>query len=95
MRVGHGFDMHRLESGGRLVIGGVDIPWTHGLVGHSDADVLVHAVCDALLGAAGLGDLGILFPDTKAINKNRDSREFLRIIGRKMAVKPDRKSSQR
>ena len=84
MRVGHGFDMHRLDVGGRLVIGGVDIPWTHGLVGHSDADVLVHAVCDALLGAAGLGDLGGFFPDTNPINKNRDSREFLRVIAQKI-----------
>jgi len=84
MRVGHGFDMHRLDAGRRLIIGGVDIPWTHGLVGHSDADVLIHAICDALLGAAGLGDLGRLFPDTDPINKNRNSREFLRIIRQKI-----------
>jgi 2-C-methyl-D-erythritol 2,4-cyclodiphosphate synthase len=80
MKIGHGFDMHRLEVGSRLVIGGVDIPWTHGLVGHSDADVLIHAVCDALLGAAGLGDIGRHFPDTDSSNKNRVSREFLRTV---------------
>ena len=80
LRIGHGFDVHRLEAGARLVIGGVDIPWTHGLAGHSDADVLIHAVCDALLGAAGLGDVGRHFPNTNSSNKNRDSREFLRIV---------------
>ena len=76
MNIGHGFDMHRLEVGAHLVIGGVDIPWTHGLAGHSDADVLIHAVCDALLGAAGLGDIGRHFPNTDSRNKNRDSRGF-------------------
>jgi 2-C-methyl-D-erythritol 2,4-cyclodiphosphate synthase len=81
MKIGHGFDVHRLEVGTRLVIGGVDIPWTHGLVGHSDADVLIHAVCDALLGAAGLGDIGHHFSDADLGNKNRDSREFLRAVG--------------
>ena len=80
MRIGHGFDMHRLEVGAHLVIGGVDIPWTHGLVGYSDADVLIHAVCDALLGAAGLGDIGCHFPNTDSSNENRDSREFLRAV---------------
>ena len=78
MRVGHGFDIHRLEMGGRLVIGGVHIPWSQGLVGHSDADVLAHAICDALLGAAGLGDIGHHFPDHDRKNKCRNSREFLR-----------------
>ena len=87
MKVGHGFDMHRLEIGNRLLIGGVHIPWTHGLVGHSDADVLIHAVCDALLGAAGLGDLGLFFPDTEVRNKGRDSREFLKVVGRKLDEK--------
>ena len=87
MKVGHGFDMHRLEIGNRLLIGGVHIPWTHGLVGHSDADVLIHAVCDALLGAAGLGDLGLFFPDTEVRNKDRDSREFLKIVGLKLDEK--------
>ena len=64
IRVGFGYDAHRLVSGRRLVLGGVDIPYEYGLQGHSDADVLLHAVCDALLGAAGLGDLGRHFPDT-------------------------------
>jgi len=80
MNIGHGFDIHRLEVGVHLVIGGVDIPWTHGLAGHSDADVLIHAVCDALLGAAGLGDIGLHFPNTDSSNENRDSREFLRTV---------------
>ena len=80
MNIGHGFDIHRLEVGAHLIIGGVDIPWTHGLVGHSDADVLIHAVCDALLGAAGVGDIGCHFPSTDSNNENRDSREFLRVI---------------
>ena len=80
MKIGHGFDIHRLEVGARLVIGGVDISWTHGLTGHSDADVLIHAVCDALLGAAGLGDIGSYFPDSDVSNENRDSREFLRAV---------------
>jgi 2-C-methyl-D-erythritol 2,4-cyclodiphosphate synthase len=80
MKIGHGFDMHRLEVGANLVVGGMDIPWTHGLAGHSDADVLIHAVCDALLGAAGLGDIGRHFPNTDSSNENRDSREFLRTV---------------
>ena len=64
MRIGHGYDVHRLEQGLRLILGGVEIPYEKGLLGHSDADVLVHAVMDALLGAASLGDIGGLFPDT-------------------------------
>jgi 2-C-methyl-D-erythritol 2,4-cyclodiphosphate synthase len=64
MRIGHGYDIHRLTSGRDLVLGGVRIPFEKGLLGHSDADVLLHAICDALLGAAGLGDIGIHFPDT-------------------------------
>lgn len=64
LRIGHGYDVHRLEKGRRLVLGGVEIPWEKGLLGHSDADVLVHAVMDALAGAARLGDIGKLFPDT-------------------------------
>ena len=64
MRIGHGYDVHRLTEGRRLVLGGVEIPFEKGLLGHSDADVLVHAVMDALLGAAALGDIGGLFPDT-------------------------------
>lgn len=63
-RIGHGYDVHRLTEGRRLILGGVDIPWERGLMGHSDADVLTHAVMDALLGAAGLGDIGQHFPDT-------------------------------
>lgn len=63
-RIGHGFDAHRLVEGRRLVIGGVDIPFEKGLLGHSDADVLIHAICDALLGAAAMGDIGRMFPDT-------------------------------
>ncbi len=64
MRVGYGYDIHRLKTGRKLILGGVPIPFEKGLLGHSDADVLLHAVCDALLGAAGLGDIGIHFPDT-------------------------------
>ena len=64
MRIGHGYDVHRLESGRRLILGGVQIPYPQGLAGHSDADVLTHAVMDALFGAAGLGDIGMHFPDT-------------------------------
>ena len=71
LRIGHGYDVHRLVAGRRLILGGVDIPWEKGLEGHSDADVLVHAVMDALLGAAGLEDIGSLFPDS--------SEEFLGI----------------
>ncbi|HIY16476.1 MAG TPA: 2-C-methyl-D-erythritol 2,4-cyclodiphosphate synthase [Candidatus Intestinimonas stercorigallinarum] len=63
LRIGHGYDVHRLTGGRKLILGGVDIPWEEGLLGHSDADVLTHAVMDALLGAAGLGDIGKLFPD--------------------------------
>lgn len=66
LRIGHGYDVHRLDSGRQLIIGGVDIPYDRGLLGHSDADVLVHAICDALLGAAAMGDIGCLFPDTDA-----------------------------
>ena len=64
LRIGHGYDVHRLTVGRRLILGGVNIPWEKGLLGHSDADVLTHAVMDALLGAAGLGDIGTCFPDT-------------------------------
>ena len=82
MRVGQGFDTHALVAGRRLVIGGVDIPHDKGLAGHSDADVLIHAVCDALLGAAGLGDIGRHFPDSDARYKGIDSRELLREVQR-------------
>lgn len=77
-RVGQGFDVHALVEGRPLIIGGVAIPHTHGLAGHSDADVLLHAVTDALLGAAGLGDIGRHFPDTDPAYKGADSRRLLR-----------------
>lgn len=82
MRVGQGFDVHALVAGRRLVIGGVDIPNEKGLHGHSDADVLLHAVCDALLGAAALGDIGRHFPDTDSRYKDADSRTLLREVNR-------------
>jgi 2-C-methyl-D-erythritol 2,4-cyclodiphosphate synthase len=77
MRVGHGFDAHRLVEGRKLILGGVDVPYEKGALGHSDADVLAHAVSDALLGAAALGDLGGHFPDTDDRWKNADSMELL------------------
>jgi 2-C-methyl-D-erythritol 2,4-cyclodiphosphate synthase len=77
MRIGHGFDVHALVPGRKLVIGGVEIPYSRGLAGHSDADVLLHAICDALLGAAGLGDIGRHFPDTDPRYKGIDSRQLL------------------
>ena len=80
MRIGQGFDTHALVGGRELVIGGVRIPYEKGLAGHSDADVLIHAVCDALLGAAGLGDIGTHFPDTDARYKGIDSRKLLREV---------------
>ena len=78
MRIGHGYDVHRLVSGRRLVLGGVEIPNDTGLLGHSDADVLLHAVCDALLGAAALGDIGKHFPDTSDEFHNIDSKILLK-----------------
>ena len=80
MRVGQGFDIHALAAGRKLIIGGVEIPHERGLAGHSDADVLLHAVCDALLGAAGLGDIGTHFPDTDPRYHGVDSRELLREV---------------
>jgi len=80
MRIGQGFDVHRLVAGRRLVIGGVHIPFEKGLLGHSDADVLLHAICDALLGAAALGDIGRHFPDSDARFEGIDSRELLRRV---------------
>lgn len=77
MRIGQGFDVHALVAGRRLVIGGVDIPYERGLAGHSDADVLLHAICDALIGAAALGDIGRHFPDTDPRYKGVDSRKLL------------------
>jgi len=80
MRVGQGFDVHALVTGRKLVIGGVTIPYHLGLDGHSDADVLLHAICDALLGAAALGDIGRHFPDSDSRYKDADSRALLRAI---------------
>ena len=80
LRVGNGFDVHALVTGRRLVLGGVTIPFERGLAGHSDADVLVHAVCDAILGALGAGDIGTHFPDTDAAYKDADSRTLLRRV---------------
>ena len=77
MRVGHGFDVHQLVEGRKLILGGVDVPHDTGALGHSDADVLAHAISDALLGAAALGDLGAHFPDTEERWKNADSMELL------------------
>ena len=82
MRIGQGFDVHQLVAGRKLIIGGVDIPYDKGLLGHSDADVLLHAICDALLGAAALGDMGRHFADTDAQYKNIDSRILLREVAR-------------
>ena len=78
MRIGHGFDAHQFAEGRKLIIGGVDIPYDKGLMAHSDGDVLIHALVDALLGAAGLGDIGKHFPDTDMTYKNMDSRILLR-----------------
>lgn len=80
MRIGHGYDVHRLTEGRKLILGGVEIPYEKGLDGHSDADVLLHAVMDALLGAAGMGDIGKHFPDTDQAYHNIDSRVLLRHV---------------
>ena len=85
MRIGLGFDVHRLVAGRKLIIGGVEIAHDKGLLGHSDADVLLHAVCDALLGAAALGDIGRHFADTDARYKNIDSRVLLREVANMVA----------
>ena len=85
-RVGHGFDVHAFAEGRRLILGGVEIPHDKGLAGHSDADVLIHALCDAVLGAAGLGDIGRHFPDTDARYRGADSSELLRIVLEKAAA---------
>jgi len=82
MRIGHGYDVHQLVTGRKLIIGGVEIAYDKGLLGHSDADVLLHAICDALLGAAALGDIGKHFADTDAKFKNIDSRILLREVSR-------------
>ncbi len=86
MRIGHGYDVHKLVPCRDLILGGVKIDYEKGLLGHSDADVLLHAVSDALLGAAGLGDIGKHFPDTDPRYKGADSLELLRIVGEKIAV---------
>jgi len=93
MRIGHGYDVHRLVEGRLLILGGVQIPHEKGLLGHSDADVLLHAVSDALLGAAGLRDIGYHFPDTDPTYKGADSLELLRIVGEKVAAKGYRVSN--
>ena len=85
-KIGHGYDLHRLVENRKLILGGVDIPWEKGLLGHSDADVLLHAVSDALLGAAGLGDIGKHFPDTDPQYKGADSLKLLQIVGEKVAL---------
>jgi len=84
MRIGQGFDVHQLVEGRKLIMGGVEIPYSKGLLGHSDADVLLHAICDALLGAAALGDIGKHFADTDAKYKDIDSRLLLRDVARKI-----------
>jgi 2-C-methyl-D-erythritol 2,4-cyclodiphosphate synthase len=87
MRIGTGFDVHALVAGRRLVLGGVDIPYPRGLAGHSDADVLLHAIADALLGALALGDIGMHFPDSDARYRNADSRLLLRQVAGLMAAR--------
>lgn len=84
MRIGHGYDVHKLVPGRDLILGGVKIDYELGLLGHSDADVLLHAVSDALLGAAGLGDIGRHFPDTDPQYKGADSRKLLEIVAQKV-----------
>ena len=84
MRIGHGYDVHKLVEGRDLILGGVKIEYEKGLLGHSDADVLLHAVSDALLGAAGLGDIGKHFPDTDPKYKGADSLELLRVVAQRV-----------
>lgn len=84
MRIGHGYDVHRLVEGRELILGGVKIDYEKGLLGHSDADVLLHAVSDALLGAAGLGDIGKHFPDTDPAYKGADSLKLLEIVAQRV-----------
>lgn len=80
LRIGHGYDAHRLKQGRRLVLGGVEIPWEKGLDGHSDADVLLHAVMDAILGALAMGDIGGMFPDSDAAYRDADSGKLLECV---------------
>ena len=84
MRIGQGFDVHQLVAGRKLIMGGVDIPYEKGLLGHSDADVLLHAICDAILGAAALGDIGKHFSDADPKYKDIDSRVLLRVVAEKI-----------
>lgn len=84
MRIGHGYDVHKLAEGRKLIMGGVDIPYEKGLLGHSDADVLLHAISDALLGAASLGDIGKMFPDNDPAYKNADSLVLLKKVVAKL-----------
>ncbi|MCD7749796.1 MAG: 2-C-methyl-D-erythritol 2,4-cyclodiphosphate synthase [Oscillospiraceae bacterium] len=86
MRIGHGYDAHRLAEGRKLILGGVEIPFEKGLEGHSDADVLLHALADAILGAAAMGDIGHLFPDSDPATEGIDSRVILRAAAEKAAV---------
>lgn len=85
LRIGHGYDVHRLAEGRKLILGGVEIPWERGLLGHSDADVLLHAVMDALTGASRLGDIGKLFPDTDPAYAGISSLRLLEEVGRLLA----------
>lgn len=87
MRIGQGFDVHPLVAGRKLIIGGVEIPYHKGLEGHSDADVLLHAICDAILGAAGLGDIGGHYPDSDTAFAGADSRGLLRDVAQKLGAK--------
>jgi len=87
LRIGHGYDVHRLVEGRRLILGGVEIPWEKGLLGHSDADVLTHAVMDALAGAARLGDIGKLFPDTDLAYAGISSLRLLEEVGKRLRAK--------
>lgn len=87
MRIGHGYDVHKLVENRDLILGGVKIPFEKGLLGHSDADVLLHAVSDALLGAVGLRDIGYHFPDTDPQYKGADSLKLLQLVGEKVAAK--------
>lgn len=85
IRIGHGYDVHRLCENRRLILGGVDIPYEKGLLGHSDADVLTHAIADALLGAAAMGDIGKLFPDNDPAYKDADSLKLLKLVAVKLS----------
>jgi 2-C-methyl-D-erythritol 2,4-cyclodiphosphate synthase len=87
MRIGHGYDVHAFGDGDKIVIGGAVIPHARGLIAHSDGDVLLHALCDALLGAAALGDIGKHFPDTDMQYRNADSRSLLRMVYSKVKAK--------